>query len=249
MRIDLNADMGEGFGPWRMGDDAALLQIVTSASIACGFHAGDPMVMTATMRAAMAGGVNLGAHPGFADMAGFGRRRMSLSADEVQALVRYQVGAARGMAEGLGGHLRHVKLHGALANMASEDIDLARIAYAAALSAQPDLTVFVMPLTAQQCAAEALGADWAGEVFADRAYNRDGTLVDRGCPGALLEGEAAAAQACRMVEGGALVAPDGTATPARIDTICLHGDTQAAVATARAVRAALEAAGVEVTPL
>ena len=250
MRIDLNADMGESFGPWTMGDDGALLEVVTSANIACGAHAGDPVVMTQTMERAQANGVNLGAHPGFADLQGFGRRRLSLKPAEITALVRYQTAAADGMARALGGALSHVKLHGALANMASEDETLARTAYSAALSVNPDLVVFVMPLTAQEHAAWALGAQTAGEVFADRAYNADGTLRDRSLPDAVLhDPETAAAHACRMVEEAALFAPDGTATAAQIDTICLHGDTAGAVAIARAVRHRLEASGITVAPL
>jgi ABC-type arginine transport system permease subunit len=157
LTVDLNADMGESFGPWTMGDDAALLDIVTSANIACGFHAGDPDVMARTMAGAARRGVGIGAHPGFADLQGFGRRRIHLPADSLANLVRYQVAAAQGMAQAQGLALAHVKLHGALANMASEDVEMARVAYAAAAQVAPGAVMVVLAATAQQRAAEALG--------------------------------------------------------------------------------------------
>ncbi len=183
--VDLNADMGESFGPWKMGDDAALLQIISSANIACGGHAGDADVMSATMALARDNGVGIGAHPGFMDLAGFGRNRMSVPRGTLQNQVRYQVAASVGMARSLGTSVRHLKLHGALANMASEDEILARDLYEAALSVAPDLIVMVLAATAQQDAVQSLGCKWAGEIFADRAYNDDATLVDRSKPGAV----------------------------------------------------------------
>ena len=186
MKVDLNADMGEGFGPWRMGDDAGLLEVVTSANIACGFHAGDAGTMARTMRMAVAKGVGLGAHPGFGDLQGFGRRRMTLSAEELGNLVAYQLGAAHGMAAMAGGRVRHLKLHGALANMASEAPEVARACYAAALTLDPGIVLVVLAATAQERVARDLGAAWAGEIFADRAYNGDATLVDRNLPGAVI---------------------------------------------------------------
>ena len=184
--VDLNSDMGEGFGPWKMGDDAALLDVITSANIACGMHAGDPDVMAKTMRMAVDKGVGIGAHPGFDDLRGFGRRRLARSHDELTNLVTYQLGAAQAMAKAVGGHVRHFKLHGALSNMCSKDIEMARTCYRAALTVDPEIVVMVLAGTVQQQAMEALGGNWAGEIFADRAYNDDATLVDRALPGAVL---------------------------------------------------------------
>ncbi|QFT58026.1 LamB/YcsF family protein [Sulfitobacter sp. THAF37] len=243
--VDLNADMGESFGAWKMGDDAALLDIVTSANIACGGHAGDPDVMAATMRIADAKGVGIGAHPGFMDIAGFGRNRISVPRATLQNQVRYQVAASVGMARSQGATVRHLKLHGALANMASEDQTLARDLYEAALSVAPELIVMVLAATAQQRAVEDLGCRWAGEIFADRAYNDDATLVDRSLPGAVIHDAArAGARMVDMVRAGAIITESGRQIPTRIDTICLHGDTAEAVQIATAVRSQLEAAGV-----
>src|SRR6056297_3843306 len=246
-RVDLNADMGESFGPWGMGDDAALLDVVSSANIACGFHAGDWDVMAATMARAVACDVGIGAHPGFPDLQGFGRRRMDMAHPSLANLVRYQLGAAQGMARAAGGKVRHLKLHGALANMASEDAGLARACYEAALSVDPEIIVMVLAGTAQEAAARSLGARMACEIFADRAYNADCTLVDRREPGAVIHDAGhAAARILDMLRAGAIIAEDGTHVPARIDTICLHGDTPEAVGIARALRDGLEAAGVRI---
>ncbi len=245
--VDLNADMGESFGAWSLGDDTALLDTVTSANIACGFHAGDPDVMAATMAQARDKGVGIGAHPGFRDLAGFGRYRMQVPPATLANEVRYQLGAALGMAASVGATVRHLKLHGALANMCTEDEALAKACYEAALSVVPDLTIMVIAATAQQCAAEALGCKWVGEIFADRAYNDDATLVDRRLPGAVIrDADQAAARVVEMVQAGAIIAASGKRIDAKIDTICLHGDTAEAVEIARAVRAGLEAAGVVV---
>lgn len=243
--VDLNADMGESFGPWTMGDDAALLQIVTSANIACGGHAGDADVMAATMTLAHANGVGIGAHPGFMDIAGFGRNRMSVPRKTLQNQVRYQVAASLGMARAQGAQVRHLKLHGAMANMASEDEDMARDLYDAALSVAPDLIIMVLAATAQQAAVEKLGCLWAGEIFADRAYNDDATLVDRSQPGAVIHDAALAGKRMvNMVQAGAIITESGTHIPTQIDTICLHGDTAEAVAIAKSVRGKLESAGI-----
>jgi UPF0271 protein len=245
--VDLNADMSESFGPWTMGDDTALLEVVSSANIACGFHAGDPDVMARTMAGAVARDVGIGAHPGFADLQGFGRRRIDLAHETLGNLVRYQLGAAQAMARAAGGAVRHLKLHGALANMASEDAELARTAYAAALSVDPEIVVMVLAGTAQEVAARDLGARMACEIFADRAYNDDCTLVDRRQPGAVIHDAAqASARILEMIRAGAIIAETGRHIPTRIDTICLHGDTPEAVDIARGLRAELEAAGVAV---
>ena len=244
MQVDLNADMGEGFGDWRMGDDASLLGIVTSANIACGAHAGDWDVMARTMALARDRGVGIGAHPGFPDLQGFGRRRMAISGESLANLIVWQFGAARGMARALGTEVRHFKLHGALSNMTCEDAGLARTAYEAALRVDPEVILLVLAGTVQEQVARDLGARWAGEIFADRGYNDDATLVTRGQPGAMVhDPQEAAARMVRFVRDGAIIANSGKVIPAACDSICLHGDGPEAVAIARAVRTALEAEG------
>ena len=245
--VDLNADMGESFGPWVMGQDAALLDIVSSANIACGFHAGDPDVMAQTMALAVKNGVGIGAHPGFADLQGFGRRKLALSHSELVHLVQYQLGAAQAMARSTGGAVRHLKLHGALANMASVDAEMAKACYEAALQVAPDIIIMVLAATAMEDVVKDLGCAYAAEIFADRAYNDDATLVDRSLPGAVLhDAKAAATRIVGMVQEGAIIAQSGHRIPTRIDTICLHGDTPEAVAIATAVRAELATAGIEI---
>ena len=248
--VDINADMGEGFGPWRMGNDEALLDIVTSANIACGFHAGDPDVMAHTMKEADARGVGIGAHPGFGDLGGFGRRRMQVPVKSLQNAIRYQLAAAQGMARAVGGRVRHMKLHGALSNMCSEDESLARACFEAALSVDPDIVIMVLAATPMQLAAESLGCAWAGEIFADRAYNDDGTLVDRRKPGAMIRDPSIAGpRVAAMVQAGAILSECGRHLKTRIDTVCVHGDTPEAVSLARSVRASLENAGIAVCRL
>ncbi|KIN62605.1 LamB/YcsF family protein [Sulfitobacter noctilucicola] len=243
--VDLNADMAESYGAWNMGDDAALLKIVTSANIACGGHAGDADVMAATMTMAHSNGVGIGAHPGFMDIAGFGRNRMSVPRKTLQNQVRYQVAASIGMARSVGAEVRHLKLHGAMANMASEDETLARDLYEAALSVAPDLIVMVLAATAQQAAVKSLGCAWAGEIFADRAYNDDATLVDRSLPGAVIhDADLAGKRMVEMVQAGAIITESGKHIETQIDTICLHGDTAEAVQIAASVRQSLESAGI-----
>lgn len=245
MHVDLNADMGESFGPWPMGSDAELLEVITSANVACGFHAGDWDVMAQTMELAVRNDVGIGAHPGFPDLQGFGRRRMHLGHDSLRNLVRYQLGAAQAMARSVGGTVRHLKLHGALANMASEDAAMATACYEGALSVDPDIIIMVLAATQQQAAVEALGCNWAGEIFADRAYNDDATLVDRSLPGAVIhDPNLAGRRMVDMVKAGAIITESGKHIPAATDTICLHGDGKTAVEIARTVRAALADAGV-----
>lgn len=242
--IDLNSDMGEGFGPWTMGDDAALLDIVTSANIACGWHAGDADVMARTMGLAVEKGVGIGAHPGFPDLQGFGRRRLNLSQAELANLVTYQLGAAQAMAKAAGGRVRHLKLHGALSNMASEDKGMALACYRAALKVDPEIVIMVLAKTALEEAARELGCAWAGEIFADRAYEDDATLVDRKKPGSVIhDGARAAERMVAMLAEGAIIAESGKRIPCKIDTICLHGDTPNALAMAGVIRERLRAAG------
>jgi UPF0271 protein len=248
MKVDLNSDMGEGFGPWRMGDDAALLDVITSANIACGFHAGDPDVMAETMRLAAKNGVGIGAHPGFADLKGFGRRRLNIGADELSNMIAYQLGAAEGVAKSVGAKIRHFKLHGALANMCAEDATLAKTCYSAALRVNPEIILMVLAETAQQAVVQELGANWAGEIFADRAYEDDATLVDRSKAGAVLhDADMAAERILNMLREDAIIAESGKRIPAPIDTHCLHGDPPEAVEMARALRTKLSAAGVTLT--
>ncbi|MFY0616947.1 LamB/YcsF family protein [Shimia sp.] len=243
--VDLNADMGEGFGAWKMGDDAALLEIVTSANVACGFHAGDWDVMAATMKAAAQKSVGIGAHPGFPDLHGFGRQRMTFSTESLQNIVRYQLGAAQAMARAAGSSVRHLKLHGAMANMTSEDEAMAKACYEAALDIAPDIIIMVLAGTAQQRAASALGCKVACEIFADRAYNDDATLVDRALPGAVIhDPDMAGRRMADMVREGAIITESGKRIQTRIDTICLHGDTPTAVRIATEVRRALHDSGV-----
>lgn len=246
--IDLNADMGESFGPWRMGDDEALLDVVTSANVACGFHAGDPLVMSRTLRAATARGVRVGAHPSFPDLQGFGRRRMTMPAHELEAALHYQLGALAGVARTQGARLAHVKPHGALNNMACEDADLAEVIAKAVKSFDPELVLMAPTLSELTKAGEAAGLQVAHEVFADRAYTEKGTLVPRGEDGAVIhDADTAAGNVLRMVEAQALFPRDGGRLACRVDSICVHGDGPEALAIARAVRAGLETAGVSVT--
>ncbi len=246
LTVDLNSDMGEGFGPWPMGDDSALLNVVTSANIACGFHAGDADTMARTMSLAAENNVGIGAHPGFADLRGFGRRRMDVPKATLANEVKYQIGAAQAMAKAAGSDVRHLKLHGALSNMAAVDADLARACYEAALEIAPDIIIMGLAATAMEDVARDLGCNWAGEIFADRAYNADGTLVDRRLPGAMIHEPAeAASRMIEMVQAGAILTATGERLETRIDTICVHGDSAAAVALARSVRNGLESADIQ----
>jgi len=246
--IDLNADLGESFGPWPMGNDAALLDIVTSANVACGFHAGDPLVMARTVALCRDKGVGIGAHPGFDDLRGFGRRRiLDPDPQALRAMLIYQIGAIQGMARAAGTTVRHVKLHGALSNMASEDATLARRCIAAIREADPALVVMAMAATPLETEALAAGAPVAREVFADRAYNDDGTLVTRGTPGAMIEDpDEAADRVLRMIDERALVSINGTRIAVEPQTVCTHGDSPSAVAMAERLRTRLEQAGVRI---
>jgi len=221
--------------------------VISSANVACGVHAGDWDVMARTMELAVKNGVGIGAHPGFPDLQGFGRREMQMPLASVANLVRWQLGAAQAMARAVGGKVRHLKLHGALANMASRDQALAMACFEGALSVDSGIILMVLAGTAQQKAAERLGARAACEIFADRAYNADATLVDRRLPGAVIHDPAEAARrVLRMVRAGAILPEAGGPIPTRIDTICLHGDTPGAIDIARAVRTTLMDAGISV---
>jgi len=251
MRIDLNCDLGESFGAYTIGDDEALLPLITSANIACGYHAGDPQVMARTVRLAVQHGVAVGAHPGFPDLMGFGRRAMQLTAEEIETCVLYQVGALAAFARAAGVPLVHVKPHGALYNLAAGDAAIAAAIARGVASFSRDL-IFV-GLAGSQAMAEAAqsaGLRFAAEAFADRLYNPDGTLQSRRIAGSLITDPArAAAQAVRIARDGLVLAHDGTQVAIHADTLCLHGDNPAALANAQAVRQALAAAGIEVWAL
>lgn len=247
--IDLNADCGESFGPWSMGDDEAVLDIVSSANIACGFHAGDPATMVRTIGLARDRGVGIGAHPGFDDKQGFGRRVLPLAAEEITRLVAYQIGAMIGMARLAGGRVRHVKAHGALSNLASEDASVADAVAAAVKAVDPDLVLLAVAKTELERAGREAGLTVACEIFADRAYRSDATLVPRSQPGAVIhDADDAARRVARMVDRGAIVAEDGTEIATDIHSVCVHGDNPGAVEVARRVRAALEGRGFRLAP-
>jgi UPF0271 protein len=246
-RIDFNCDMGEGFGAWRMGDDVALLDHVTSANVACGFHAGDPATIRRTVKAAVAKGVAVGAHPSLPDLQGFGRRTMNVSPEEIYDLIVYQVGAIDAFARASGGKLSHVKAHGALYNMAAKDRALADAIAAAVRDVDPSLVLFALSGSALVDAAEAAGIKPAAEVFADRSYQDDGSLTPRGRPGAMIEDvEMSIEQVRRMVFDGVVRAQSGKEVPVRADTLCIHGDQPGALQFAQRIRKALEQAGAEV---
>ncbi len=247
--LDLNADMGESFGRWTLGADAALLPLVTSANIACGFHAGDPGVMAQTVAAAAAAGVAVGAHPGYPDLAGFGRRNLDMSAAELEAAVLYQIGALAAFARAAGVDLAHVKPHGALYNRAALDAAVAEPIARAVRRFSAHLILVGLAGSISLAAGESVGLRVAAEAFADRAYEADGTLRDRRLPGAVLSTPAAAAAQAVAIAQGRLRAHDGTLLPLTAATLCLHGDTPDAVAYATAVRAALDAADVAVRGL
>ncbi len=248
--VDLNCDAGEGYGAWRMGDDAALLEIVSSVNVACGFHAGDPLIMRRTVALAARRGVAVGAHPGPLDLFGFGRRAVDGEpVDDLATMVLYQVGALRAVAAAEGVPITHVKLHGALSNRAAVDPELAGAVAAALLRLDPGLTWLVPSGSAMGEAGDAAGLRVVAEVFADRAYAADGTLVPRSVPGAVIDDPGAVAdRALAMATGAAVIAVDGSRVPLAVESICVHGDTPGAVACARAVRGRLEGAGFRVAP-
>jgi UPF0271 protein len=250
MRINLNADLGEGYGPWTMGDDAAMLDIVASANIACGGHAGDPDVMRRTLRLARERGVSIGAHPSYPDLQGFGRRTMSLSATELENQVAAQVGALSAIAALEAARVTHVKPHGALNNLACADRSVADTICRAVRAIDPAL-IMLAPAASQLVAAgRAAGLAVIEEIFADRAYLPDGQLVPRSRPDAMIHGaDACLAHVLAMLDAGALIAVDGTRIATPIGSICVHGDSPGAVAVARHLREQLAARGHQVLPL
>lgn len=250
MKIDLNCDMGESFGPWKMGTDEQVMPHVTSANIACGAHAGDPVVMRRTVRLAKAAGVAIGAHPGFPDLQGFGRREMAIDPADVEASVIAQVGSLAAIARAEGVALQHVKPHGALYNMAARDRRLADAIARAVASVDTALILFGLPNSPMLDAGRAAGLRVAAEGFADRAYEPGGALTPRSKPGAIIDDAAAvASRAARMAAEGVVLTANGDAIALRIDTICVHGDTPGAAELARQVRESLRARGVHVAPI
>jgi UPF0271 protein len=248
-RIDLNADLGEGFGVWRLGDDDALLGLVTSANVACGFHAGDPSTMRHVCAGAVAAGVAIGAQVSYRDLAGFGRRFIDVAPAELTADVLYQLAALDGIARAAGGRVGYVKPHGALYNAAVAHEGQARAVVDAVTSYDRALPLLGLPGSALLRVAAAAGLRTVTEGFADRGYTPEGTLVPRDRPGALVQdGGDVAARAVRMATDGEVVAVDGSIVPVEVESVCVHGDTPGAVRLARSVRAALEAAGLAVGP-
>jgi UPF0271 protein len=246
-RIDLNCDLGESFGAWRMGDDEALLALISSASIACGFHAGDPLILQHTVQQALAHGVAIGAHVSLPDLQGFGRREMSVTPAEVHAMTLYQIGALHAFVHAAGSRLAHVKPHGALYNMAARDRALADAIARAVHDFDPALQLFGLAGSALIDAGNALSLPVVAEAFADRRYLADGLLQPRREPGAVIENAAqAVAQAIGIARDGAVSTADGQAITLRADTICLHGDGKHAVEFARQLREALAAAGLRI---
>jgi UPF0271 protein len=247
MRIDLNADVGESFGAWTLGDDDAMLGVVTSANVACGFHAGDPLTLRTTCRYAAERGVAVGAQVGYRDLAGFGRRFIDVPADELAADVVYQIGALGAMARVAGTRVAYVKPHGALYNTIVSHEAQARAVVEAVVAVDRTLPLMGLPGSVVLDLAAAAGLRTVPEAFADRAYRGDGTLVPRTQPGAVLRDVAVvAARVVRLVRDRVVTTPDGTDVAVEAESVCIHGDTPGAVRMARAVRSALEAEGVEI---
>ena len=249
--IDINCDMGESFGAYTIGDDAGMLGLVSSANIACGFHGGDPNVMDATLRLAAENGVAAGAHPGFADLYGFGRRQIrGDSPAEIERQIVYQIGALQALAAAAGTRIAHVKMHGALGNMVAEEPELAQAYARAVRSVDRDLILVVMPGMASEAAGERLGLPLCREIYCDRAYADSGNLLARKLPGAVIhDAEVAAERVIRMVEDQHIVTVSGARRPVRIDSVCVHGDTPGAVGMAARLRARLGDAGIDVKPM
>lgn len=245
--VDLNCDLGESFGAYKLGRDEQILQYVTSANIACGFHAGDPSTMRRTVRLALDRGVAVGAHPGLQDLIGFGRRNMDITPEEAGDLVVYQIGALWGFVRAEGARLRHVKVHGALYNMAARDAALAQAIAEAVCRVDPSLVLFGLAGSELIAAGARAGLRTASEVFADRTYQSDGSLTPRKLPDAVIaDSERSLAQVVRMVAEGKVQTQQQTDIAIRADTICIHGDGERAVEFASEIRGALSSAGIEV---
>ena len=247
-RIDLNCDMGESFGAWKMGDDAGIMPLITSANIACGYHAGDPGTIRKTVELAVTHGVAVGAHPGFPDLQGFGRRAMKVSPQELYDMILYQCGAVAAFARAAGTQLHHVKCHGMLYNVSAMDEALSDAIARAVKDLGGGVKLYALSNSKMMEAGKRHGVDTLGEVFADRSYQDDGTLTPRGTPGAMIEEESRSVeQALRMVEEGVVVSQSGKRVPVSAGTLCLHGDQPGAVKFATALRAAFASRGLELS--
>ncbi|AZV40520.1 LamB/YcsF family protein [Komagataeibacter xylinus] len=245
--IDLNADMGEGFGPYTIGDDSVLLDIVTSANIACGFHAGDPEIMAATFRMARERNVAIGAHPGFPDRWGFGRRVLPFSTGEIERIIAYQLGAAQALATYAGHQIGYVKVHGALANLTEREPEIAAAVMNAVRAVDAAMPIVAIALSPLDRMGRERGMRVFSEIFADRAYTETGQLVSRRQAGAVLhDADFAAQRAIRMVRGGGIETITGRILPTPIDTICVHGDNAEAIELSQKLREGLEAAGIAI---
>lgn len=245
-KVDLNCDMGESFGAYIIGQDEKVMQTITSANIACGYHAGDPTVMAKTILMALEHGVGIGAHPGYPDLVGFGRRPMKIPAHEVHAMVMYQVSALQGMTQALGGRLQHVKPHGALFNTASQDPVIAKAIAEAVYDVAPDAILFGLAGMELIKAGQELGLKTAQEVFADRTYQSDGCLTPRSDHGALIHDvDLAIAQVVGMVREGKVTSLAGHEIHIQADTICVHGDHPSALLFLQKLRGALQTASID----
>ena len=250
LKVDLNSDLGESFGAYKIGMDADILQYVSSANVACGFHAGDPIVMEETVRLAKKASAAVGAHPGYPDLQGFGRRNMICTPKEVKAYVKYQLGALLAFTRSAGIPLQHCKPHGALYNMAAKDKALAAAIAEAVADVDAGIILLGLAGSAMTEAGKEAGLRVAGEVFADRAYQADGSLVPRSMPGAVIhDTEEALSRTVRMVKEGIVTAVTGETVPLTADSICVHGDNPSALAFVKAIRERLETEGVSVVPL
>jgi UPF0271 protein len=247
MRIDINSDVGESFGAYSIGHDAGLMRSITSANVAAGFHAGDPSVLRETIRLAKAKGVAVGAHPGFPDLVGFGRRELNVTPKEAEDFVLYQIAAVAGVAATEGVTIQHVKPHGALFNMAVRNAELSAAIARAVAAFDKSLILFGLPGSEILAAGRSAGLRVAAEVFADRAYEPDGSLASRRKPGSVIhDAEKVVERAVRMATERSVVAIDGTVVPLEVDTICVHGDTPGSDDLAAKIRAGFQAAGVQV---
>lgn len=250
LKIDMNCDLGESFGVYTLGLDNEVLPFISSANIACGFHASDPITMEKTVKAAIASGAGIGAHPGFPDLMGFGRRNMNVTPDEARAYITYQIGALAAFAQAGGVKLSHVKPHGALYNMAGKDMKLAKAVCEAVASFDENIILLALSGSCMIEAAKETGIRVAREVFADRAYEADGSLVARSKQGAVIQDEDfAVSRVVRIVKEHKVTAIDGTELTLSADSVCVHGDNANALAFVKKIRAELEENGVKVAPL
>ena len=250
MNIDINCDMGESFGVYKLGSDEEMMRHITSANIACGYHGGDPIVMDKTVKLAIQNGVGIGSHPGFPDLMGFGRRPISASPEEIEEYVLYQTGALYAFAKANGSELRHVKAHGALGNMAFVDLEVARAVARGASRFSKDLILIALANSPLVQAGQEYGLKVALEAYPERAYNTDGTLVSRKLPNSSIhDPKVAVERALRMVTEGTVVAYDGQLIKMKADTLCIHGDNPVAPSIAAAVSEALKSAGVQIKPM